>query len=132
MVYWKWGLNITNLTIYGELPSMNQIINANRYSRFSGGDQKRVWTTRMSIVLKEQMKDDKLDDGPYWFNFVWYRKTKRTDPDNISGAGMKFIFDGMQKAKIMDNDGWKQVAGFEHHFKIDKDNPRVEISITKM
>lgn len=111
---------------------MNQVINSNRYSRYSGGDMKRAWTARTASSIKKQFIGQTLDDGPYWFNFVWYRKDKRTDPDNIASTGMKFIFDGFQLAKVLKNDGWQQVKGFNHEFRIDKEKPRVEINITKI
>lgn len=119
------------LVIEGELPSMNQLINANKYSRYSGGALKNAWTARTGLAIKKQLGDQKLE-GLYWFDFTWYRTSKRTDPDNIAGAGMKFIFDGCQKFNIMKNDGWKQVAGFSHSFKVDKENPRVEIEVKEV
>ena len=109
---------------------MNKMINANRYSRYSGGDLKRAWTARIAAQIRAE-KMVKLDNGPYWFDFVWYAPSKRTDPDNISSSGMKLIFDGMMKANVLKNDGWSEVNGFTHNFEVDKQDPRVEIVISK-
>lgn len=60
--------------------------------------------------------------------FTWYCKDRRKDKDNVI-AGQKFVFDGLQKAGIIEDDGWKQVGNISHEFKIDKKNPRVIIEI---
>ena len=41
----------------------------------------------------------------------------------------KFILDALQEMKILKNDGWAEVAGFEDRFYVDKRNPRVEVEI---
>lgn len=41
----------------------------------------------------------------------------------------KAILDGMQKAGIIQNDGWNEIRGFIDDFEIDKDYPRIEIEI---
>ena len=33
--------------------------------------------------------------------------------------------DALQKMKVIDNDGWKNVENFTHDFFVDKNNPRV-------
>lgn len=35
----------------------------------------------------------------------------------------------LQEMKILKNDGWAEVAGFEDRFYVDKHNPRVEVEI---
>lgn len=69
-------------------------------------------------------------DGRNWYSFTWFVPNWRKDPDNIA-AGQKVIFDAMQKAGIIENDGHKQIAGFSHSFQIDKKKPRVEIEIER-
>lgn len=64
-------------------------------------------------------------------DITWYCKNKRKDKDNIA-AGIKFILDGLVKAGTIENDGWKQVNNFSHSFKVDKDNPRVEVEIKEV
>lgn len=62
---------------------------------------------------------------------TWYCKNKRKDKDNIM-AGQKFIFDGLQKAGVLSNDGWKQIGDVTHRFEVDKRNPRVEIVLQEV
>ena len=61
----------------------------------------------------------------------WYEANKKRDLDNISFA-KKFILDGLQQIKVLENDGWKQIAGFEDKFFIDAKNPRVEVIIEEV
>jgi len=111
--------------LLGEWTTQNQYISADRQGY--GWVIKKAETKRVREELKEQW------DGTYpsksIFKFTWYMCNRRTDPDNVCAFARKVILDGMQKAGIIDNDGWKQVAGFEDSFYVDKDNPRVEIEL---
>lgn len=43
--------------------------------------------------------------------------------------GVKFILDGMQQARMIENDGFNEIKEIHHYFAIDKDCPRIEIEI---
>ena len=58
----------------------------------------------------------------------WYEKNKRRDPDNVFSA-IKYILDSLVEAGVFPNDGQKQVAGIINWIKVDKKNPRIEITI---
>lgn len=62
--------------------------------------------------------------------FNWYCANKKQDPDNIAFQ-QKFILDGMVKAGLIENDGWKQIRKLAHNFEVDKNNPRVEIILSE-
>lgn len=49
-------------------------------------------------------------------HFLW-KITSNRDPDNVT-AGEKFIIDGLVWAKILENDGAKQIKGIYHDFRI--------------
>lgn len=80
-------------------------------------------TDKVAWLAKKLPKMDYID-----LDITWYCKNKRKDKDNIA-AGIKFILDGLVKAGVIKNDGWKEINNFSHKFKVDKDNPRVEIEI---
>ena len=61
--------------------------------------------------------------------YHWYCEDRRKDKDNISSFGRKVIQDALVRAKILKNDGWKQIIGFEDHFEIDRKNPRIVVEI---
>lgn len=39
----------------------------------------------------------------------------------------RFILDGMVNSGLISNDGWDQIGDFSDSFRIDKENPRVEV-----
>ncbi len=109
------------IVIKGELPSLNEMTNANRTHWSKGSKLKKNATELCRIAFVGQ----KIEPG---FKMVchWYCKNKKKDPDNIASA-KKAILDGAQKAGAIENDGWAQVKGFEDRFFVDNENPRVEV-----
>lgn len=65
---------------------------------------------------------------PIFVKFKWIEPNKRRDFDNIAFS-KKFFFDSLQELKIIENDNWNYVKGFEDTFDVDKENPRIEIEI---
>lgn len=118
---------MTKIVICGEFPSLNEIIKASKSHYMAYANQKKDYTALATIYIKQQVK--KIDGLNDW-KFVWYRKDRRHDPDNIQ-AGVKFIYDSLVKNKVIKNDGWNEVNSILHQFKVDKDNPRVEIFVNK-
>ncbi|HET7379792.1 MAG TPA: hypothetical protein VFJ24_07115 [Gaiellales bacterium] len=51
------------------------------------------------------------------FRFVWHEQNRRRDLDNVVGY-RKAVLDGLQHAKVLENDGWDQVAGWTDEFVI--------------
>jgi Holliday junction resolvase RusA-like endonuclease len=115
------------LTIPHELTDLNSYIQAERGNKFAAADIKQTMTwlcTQYAKTLKPIEKRVKII-------FTWYCKNQKKDPDNISFA-KKFILDGLVKAGVLENDGWKNIAGFEDYFIVDADKPRVEIEIREV
>ena len=115
------------LVIHGEYPTLNEIIKASKSHYMVYANQKKDFTALTMIYTRKEKKIEGLND----YTFVWYRKNKRSDPDNIS-VGVKYIFDGLVKGGVLENDGWSQVNTITHKFKVDKDKPRVEVFISKV
>lgn len=115
------------LVIQGRLPGMNEITKANRSNRHVGGGQKKnydelvIWSCK---ACKLEAINEQVD-----VTFTWYCKDKRRDKDNIM-AGQKFIFDGLQKAGILKNDGWKEIGDINHRFILNK-TEKVEVEFTR-
>lgn len=115
-------------TIKGELTDLNTYIDAERTNKYIAAKIKKqnteivrlfLYGTKYKITKKVKVK------------ITWYCKNMRKDPDGISFA-KKFILDGMQEAGIIENDGWKQIAGFEDVFEVDKTNARIEIELLEV
>lgn len=110
-----------------QLPSLNEHDNANRANRFGGASMKKKATTACQIYVRKAMNNGfKFKHQPADLKITWYAENRRKDKDNLAFA-VKYIFDGMVNAKLIENDGWKQIGDWENIFKIDKENPRVEI-----
>jgi len=115
------------LVIHGEYPTLNEIIKASKSHYMVYANQKKDFTALTMIYTRRTKKIKGLND----YTFVWYRKDRRNDPDNIQ-VGTKYIFDGLIKGGVLENDGWSQVNTITHKFKVDKDKPRVEVFISKV
>lgn len=122
---------MVKIVIKGQLTTLNDYTNANRNNRYGGGAVKKRETTRCARAITKYLLDNPQDEElfPANIRFDWYRKDKRSDKDNIAFA-KKFILDGFMQAELLDNDNWVNILDFEDHFYIDKDNPRVEITLT--
>lgn len=112
------------IIIPGTLPSLNEMINASKRSKYEYVKLKN--TAIRAVVYSSITKVPRLP--PSDFIITWYCPNKRKDKDNIM-AGQKFIFDGLQEAGKLVNDGWKQIGSVTHRFEVDKQNPRVEVEI---
>jgi len=117
---------VVEFTIPGSLPTMNEIIAKSKQHPKSYSRMKKDFTALVMIHARNLPKISKSD-----FEITWYCKDKRKDPDNLI-AGQKFIFDGLTKARIMDNDGWSEVGNITHRFEVDKRNPRIEVKIYEL
>jgi len=115
-----------SFVIKGELPTMNEIVAASKKHPMVYANMKKDYTALVMIHARNLPKVGKSD-----FVITWYCKDKRKDPDNIAG-GIKCLMDGLVKAKVLDNDGWKQVNSITHDFEVDKDNPRIEVKIYEL
>jgi Holliday junction resolvase RusA-like endonuclease len=61
------------------------------------------------------------------FEFRWVEANRKRDPDNIAAA-KKLVFDSLMLAKVLTNDGWKQIAGWTDTFEVGP-RPGVEVTI---
>lgn len=115
------------LVIEGSLPTLNEQINADRSNRFVGAEKKREATQIVALYAKAQLKEitEKVD-----ITCTWYCENRRKDKDNIA-SGLKYILDGLQEAKKLKNDGWKEIGNIQHYFEVDKTYPRVEVVFTE-
>lgn len=100
----------------GPLPGLNDMLAAARKSRGRHSAYSKLkadWTAGVSMapILRKCMRFARAR-----FLFVWEEEHQRRDPDNLAAGGTKLILDGLVKAGVLDNDGWKQVAGIAHEF----------------
>lgn len=109
------------------LPGMNELIGANRDSRYKGAGMKKYWQHRVEMVLKRKARPLR---EPVKIHWLWVEKDRRRDPDNVMAGGKKIILDAMVKTKMLRNDGWSNIeSGMDDDWAVDKTRPRIEIEI---
>lgn len=114
-------------TIRGTLPGLNELITAERSNRFQGAALKKQ---SESIVMHAARIMGKVRfEKPVWMVYHWYEQNRRRDKDNICAYGRKVIQDALVKAGYLQDDGWKNIDGFEDHFEVDAKNPRIVVEI---
>lgn len=115
------------IIIPGELTDLNTYINAERSNRFAGSELKRVNTNKVRYCIKGTRIKKKFIK-PVYIIFDWYCKDRMKDKDNIAFS-KKFIQDALVLEGIIPGDGWKNIEGFVDNFFIDKQNPRIEVTL---
>lgn len=114
----------------GPLPSLNEAIDvAKGYGGrgFGYAKLKQRWTNAVALYARAARIKPV---GRARFQFVWRERTKRRNPDNVASA-KKYLLDGLVRAKIIKNDGWDEVAGWEDRWEI-ADKPGVLVVIDQM
>ncbi len=115
------------LTIDREMCDLNTFIKALNAHYHAGNNIKQQETDYVYLMaLKQKIKP--ITQYPVVVNFEWYCANERKDIDNVAFA-KKFILDGLVRAGVLVNDSRRYVIGFTDRFLIDKEQPRVEITI---
>lgn len=116
--------------IPGELTDLNKYIEAERGNKYKGAKIKEVETNVVRAACHPLfVADRKVAGYPLDVRIHWFCKDRMKDPDNIAAA-KKFIMDGLVLAEIIENDGWKQIRSFCDRFSIDRNFPRIVVTLT--
>ena len=110
--------------IAGRLDGLNAVTNQNRANRYAGAQAKASSTD----LVAWQVKSVEPIIGCHDYTFIWHEANRRRDPDNIASA-VKFVFDGLIKAGVLENDGWGQVLSISHRFAVDPQRVGVEVIV---
>lgn len=71
----------------------------------------------------------KTHERPVSVTFTWWEPNARRDVDNCRAIGCKSILDGLVMAKVLRSDGQKHVQQLRDFFHVDRENPRVLVTI---
>lgn len=115
------------ITLIGEFTDLNTYINAERRNRFLGAKLKK---DNHHLALSQLTTQEIITEYPVDVTMNWHTPTSRKDPDNTAFA-IKFILDALTEKGILEGDTRKHINSIHHHFFVDKENPRVEITLTK-
>ena len=53
-----------------------------------------------------------------FFFFTFFENNRQRNKDNIQSLAIKFFLDALQKERIIQNDGWKEIVGLDPHFEV--------------
>ena len=116
------------VTIYGQLPGLNEYIDAERQSKYKAAALKAQSMQLVMIYAKRDLRKWRAK-GPVYMRYTWYEPNRRRDKDNVSGYGRKVIQDALVKGGWLRGDGWAHISGFSDEFRVDKARPRIEVEI---
>lgn len=109
--------------LYGVDFDLNKIIELAKKSPAAYSTFKRKQQEIMTLQLAGLPQID--FKARYVFN--WYETNKKKDPGNIGGS-QKMVFDALQVAGIIPDDGWNEISEFTHRFFLDSER-RLELEI---
>jgi len=117
------------LTIPGQLPGLNQYIDAERGGggKYRADAMKKRAQKSIIAAAKRQLHGVRFT-SPVAMHYTWYEPNRKRDKDNIAFA-KKFVQDALVVAGVLENDGWRHIEGFTDNFAVDAKNPRVEVTI---
>ena len=118
-------------TIKGSLDGQNDFIAANRTHPKAGNRMKQGNQQIVVCFIRQQLKRLKIDK-PIHIHYKFIEKNRRRDKDNIASFAMKVIQDALVQVEVIKNDGWREVESFSCTFGVDKENPRIEVTITEI
>lgn len=108
---------VQRLWIPMRLPGLNEIIDAAKGMKGRGllyAKMKAKLTNDIALLAKAAGLRP-VQRGR--FVFTWHEANRQRNPDNVA-AGKKFILDALVAAKVLANDGWGEIAGWEDHFTV--------------
>lgn len=123
-------MGMYTFTIEGQLPGLNEYINVERTSKYLAADMKKSVQEMIAWTAKSHLPGVQIK-GKVFILYRWVEPNKRRDPSNVAFA-KKFIEDALVDIGVIQNDGWKHIYGFADSFSVDKDNPRVEVTIEEI
>ena len=115
--------------IPGELTDLNTHLDQARTHWAKSGELKKQETNKAKMIASQYSGEFDEGDFPVDIHCHWVCKNRRKDKDNIRFA-VKYILDGLELAGLIENDGWNYVGSLSDTFAVDKENPRVEVTIT--
>ena len=114
-------------TIEGRLPGINEYILAERGNKYNGAKLKK--TAQRAVEYYIQAARLKRVRTPIRIVYTFFEPNRRRDKDNIAGFAHKVIQDALVQQGIIDDDGWREISGWTDAFAVDKDRPRVEVTL---
>ena len=127
-----------DLVLNGTMPNLNDYLHGERIAirkngKFTtkGNAMKQEYQRKVVSAVRSQLRGIHIDK-PVKIYYTFYEKNRKRDLDNISAFAHKVIQDGLVQCGLLANDGWKNIVGYSDDFYVDKDNPRIEVTIREV
>lgn len=117
--------------IPGRLEGLNNYTAANRTNPHKGGKVKRDNEDHVIWCICQQLRGIHIEK-PVLIYYRFYEKDRRRDGDNILSCAAKFVQDSLTKTHVLAEDNRNCIPHFYHDVFVDKQNPRIEITITEL
>ena len=134
-MYTQFNLNDKGLyphfTIPGTMPGLNEYLAEVGRKPQIGGRMKREYKMLALSYIRRDLRKYKATK-PIVLHYVFYEPNMKRDHDNVFTFCSKCVQDALQEAKVIENDGWKQIVNFTHDFFLDKSKPRIEVYIEEI
>lgn len=113
--------------VAGRLPGMNEYTSAQRTNKYGGAGMKKTAQKATEACIRAARL--KPIERPTYIKYTFYEPNKRRDKDNIAGFAHKVIQDALVACRVLKDDGWDYITGFSDDFKVDKKEPRIEVTL---
>lgn len=121
------------------MPNLNDYLAAERirFRTYSGktdtkgNELKKQWQMCAGVYIRKDLRGLNIKK-PVRLNYKFFEPNKKRDMDNVASFAMKVIQDALVRTGVLENDGWKQIKGFQCDFFIDRDDPRIEVEIVEV
>lgn len=117
--------------IPGRLEGLNNYTAANRTNPHKGGKVKRDNEDHVIWCIRQQLRGIHIEK-PVLIYYRFYEKDRRRDGDNILSCAAKFVQDSLTKTHVLAEDNRNCIPHFYHDVFVDKENPRIEVTITEL
>lgn len=118
------------VTIFGRVPSLNEVIEANRRNPYAGAELKRRTEAWIGYYIRQSVNRGacpaKITE-PAAVHIAFTEKNRRRDLDNIY-SGNKFILDAMQRTGLIEGDSQKHIRALWDTFSVG-DAERITVRI---
>ena len=113
------------------MPDLNNYISACSHHHLRGAKMKKDYMMVASLAIRKQLKGVKITKQVY-IDYHHYEADMRRDKSNAASFATKVIEDALQVCGVIQNDGWANIAGYSQEFDVDKNRPRIEVTITEV
>lgn len=109
------------------MPGLNELLTAALNNRHTYGSMKKKWGGVVALYARSQ--GFMPIGGPAHFEIECVEPNRRRDPDNLVGGAQKVIFDALQEANLLENDGWEHVLSISSSWRVDKGRCGVQLTV---